>query len=162
MGSPSDAFGLLKMGNSVTPKRKKAKDTCPSNAAVWLGGMGCAGWRGQAGRPYGGGLGGGSPLRCRAGRGGAGQGTRPVPVMRGKCGFFGTAAAVFPLFCSVCGESINTARTPVVPERGKTGVYNTILFGVLQLFVPPGRAVKRFWEKKMIARQFRGHRCRMS
>ena len=24
------------------------------------------------------------------------------------------------------------------------------------MFVPPGRAVKRFWEKKMIARQFRG------
>lgn len=43
MGSPSDAFGLLKMGNSVTRSGKKAKDTCPSNAAVWLEGWGALG-----------------------------------------------------------------------------------------------------------------------
>ena len=48
------------------------------------------------------------------------------------------------------------ASKVVIPEHGGAGVYNTILSGVLDLFVPPGRAVKRFWEKTMIARQFRG------
>lgn len=155
MGSPSDAFGLLKMGNSVTPKRQKGKRYLPIQCGRLARGMGRAGWRGKPGGRTAGGLGGGSPLRCRAGRGGAGQGTRRSGHA-GKMRLFRRCRRCLSLFCSACGESINTARTPVVPERGKTGVYNTILFGVLQLFVPPGRAVKRFWEKKMIARQFRG------
>lgn len=154
MGSPSDAFGLLKMGNSVTPKRQKGKRYLPIQCGRLARGMGCAGWRGKPGGRTAGGWAG--VHLYDAEQAAAEPGRAPaVPVMRGKCGFFGTAAAVFPSFV-LSAESINTARTPVVPECGKTGVYNTILFGVLQLFVPPGRAVKRFWEKKMIARQFRG------
>ena len=73
----------------------------------------------------------------------------------------------FPLFSaygwlsrSVEGRGIRVCATltskVAIPEHGGAGVYNTILSGVLDLFVPPGRAVKRFWEKTMIARQFRG------
>ena len=61
---------------------------------------------------------------------------------------------------SVEGRVIRVCATlaskVAIPEHGGAGVYNTILSGVLDLFVPPGRAVKRFWEKTMIARQFRG------
>ena len=58
-----------------------------------------------------------------------GQGTRRSGHA-GKMRLFRRCRRCLSLFCSACGESINTARTPVVPERGKTGVYNTILSGV--------------------------------
>ena len=156
MGSPSDAFGLLKMGNSVTPKRQKGKRYLPIQCGRLARGMGLAGWYGKpGGRTAGAGQGFTFTMQSRLQR----IRLRPPPsrsVHAGKMRLFRCCRRCLSSLILSAGESINTARKPVVPERGKTGVYNTILSGVLQSFVPPGRAVKRFWEKKMIARQFRG------
>ena len=90
MGSPSDAFGLLKMGNSVTPKRQKGKRYLPI----------------QCGRLAEGGGGGAGVHLYDAEQAAAEPGRAPaVPVMRGKCGFFGTAAAVFPSFVLSAGKA---------------------------------------------------------
>ena len=59
---------------------------------------------GQAGRPYGGGRAG--VHLYDAEQAAAEPGRVPaVPVMRGKCGFFGTAAAVFPSFVLSAGKA---------------------------------------------------------
>ena len=86
----------------------------------------------------------------------------PFRSCRGKCGFFGAASAVFHSLILSAGESINTARKPVVPERGKTGVYNTILSVYCnRSFRRKGS--KNAFGKKMIAKTVQGiHRCRMS
>lgn len=97
--------GSLKMGNSVTPKRQKGKRYLPIQCGRLARGMGRAGWRGKpGGRTAGGGWAGGHLYD--AGQAAAEPGRVPaVPVMRGKYGFFGTAAAVFPSFVLSAGKA---------------------------------------------------------
>lgn len=92
--------GSLKMGNSVTPKRQKGKRYLPIQCGSLARGMGRAGWRGKpGGRTAGVHLYDAEQAAAEPGR------VPAVPVMRGKCGFFGTAAAVFPSFVLSAGKA---------------------------------------------------------
>jgi len=66
--------------------------------------MGRAGWRGKPGGRTAGGRAGVHPYDAE--QAAADPGRAPaVPVMRGKCGFFGAAAAVFPSFVLPAGKA---------------------------------------------------------
>ena len=104
MGSPSDAFGLLKMGNSVTPKRQKGK-SIPAHPMRPFGSGDGARW--VAGKPGGrtaGGRAGVHPYDAE--QAAADPGRAPaVPVMRGKMRLFRRCRLVFPSFVLSAGKA---------------------------------------------------------
>ena len=166
----SDAFGLLKMGDECQrPKRQKGKGVpCPGvcqSEPFWLGGWGALGWsrasraavRRGAGRGF-------TPHDAEQAAADPGQGTRRSGHAGEMRLFQALPPLSFPLLVLPAGESINTARTPVVPERGKTGVYKPDTFRVYcKSFVLARKGSKTLLGEKDDRKTVQGiHRCRMS
>lgn len=117
---------------------------------------------GQAGRPYGGGLGGGSPLRCRAGRGGSGQDTRRSGHA-GKMRLFRRCRRCLSLFCSVCGEKHKYCKNARCPGAWKDGGVQHDTFRCIAIVRSARKGSKTLLGEKDDRKTVQGiHRCRMS
>lgn len=162
MGSPSDAFGLLKMGNSVTPKRQKGKRYLPIQCGRLARGMGRAGWRGKPGGRTAGGRAGVHPYDAEQAAADPGQGTRRSGHA-GKMRLFRRCRRCLSLFCSACGESINTARNARCPGAWKDGGVQHDTFRCIAIVRSARKGSKTLLGEKDDRKTVQGiHRCRMS
>lgn len=161
MGSPSDAFGLLKMGNSVTPKRQKAKDTCPSNAAVWLGGWGAlGGGASRAAVRRGAGRGFTFTMQSRPRRSRAGH--PPFRSCGGNAAFSALPPLSFPLLFCLRGKH-KYCKNARCPGAWKDGGVQHDTFRCIAIVRSARKGSKTLLGEKDDRKTVQGiHRCRMS
>ena len=163
MGSPSDAFGLLKMGNSVTPKRQKGKRYLPIQCGRLARGMGRAGWRGKpGGRTAGAGQGVTFTMQSRPQR----IRLRPPPsrsVHAGKMRLFRCCRRCLFLSYPVCGGKHKYCKKARCPGAWKDGGVQHDTFRCIAIVRSARKGSKTLLGEKDDRKTVQGiHRCRMS
>lgn len=161
MGSPSDAFGLLKMDNSVTPKRQKGKRYLPIQCGRLARGMGCAGWRGKpGGRTAGAGRGFTFTMQSRPRRSRAGH--PPFRSCGGNAAFSALPPLSFPLLFCLRGKH-KYCKNARCPGAWKDGGVQHDTFRCIAIVRSARKGSKTLLGEKDDRKTVQGiHRCRMS